>query len=340
MKTTNGGGFAVLALLGGLLSASTAIAQDHTMRISLDTGANSSRVIWVQKFADAVESRSNGRIDTQVFHSGQLFRDVDVPKAIRQGNVQMGVPGSWQLGGFDPRMNMFQLPVMYGRSADVVHELVDGPLGQNLAKSIGERLGVEVIGNWLDLDAGSVFTTTKKIETHGDFSGLTIRFPGGAAIEEKLKVLGAVPVRVPFPDVPMGLQRGNFQGLVSTANTVVSAKLWESGIKYGYLEANSRDQFIPMVSKDFWSGLPDDLKQIVTEEWSKMIPLAREDVLLQAGKDAETLKQNGVELVEPSESEIAATREILMQKQEEITKTLGIEADFVKSVSAALGESQ
>lgn len=330
--------FAALALLGGLVSAGTAAAQEHKLRISLDTGPTSSRVIWVQKFADALEARSGNRIDVEIFPSGQLFRDADVPKAIRQGNIQMGVPGSWQLGGFDARMNMFQLPVMYGRAADEVHKLIDGPLGQELADDIAERLGVVVIGDWLDLDAGSIFTSTKRIQSHLDFAGLTIRYPGGASIEEKLKLLGATPMRVPFPDVPLGLQRNTFQGLVSTANTVVSAKLWESGIKFAYLDANSRDQFIPMVSTSFWEGLGPELQQMVQEEWKKMIPEARKDILAQASKDAEVLRSNGVEFFEPAQEELIATRNLLLQNQDELAKALSIDAAFVQKVTEQLGE--
>ncbi len=32
---------------------------------------------------------------TQLFHSGQLYKDVNVPKALREGSVEMAVPGVW-----------------------------------------------------------------------------------------------------------------------------------------------------------------------------------------------------------------------------------------------------
>lgn len=325
-------------LAAAIVLTGAASADPVKMRISLDTGPSSSRVVWVQKFADAVEERTGGEIDTEVFHSGQLFRDADLAKALRQGNIEMGVPGSWQLGGFDPRMNMFQLPVVYGRSAEAIFTLIDGPLGKDLADSIEKQLGVKVIGGWLDLDSTSTFTTDKKVDTIADIAGLRIRYPGGAAIEEKLKLLDAVPVRVPFPDVALGLQRGNFDGLLSTVNTVVSAKLWDSGVENVYMDASSRDKFIPMLSEDFWTELSDEHKDIITDEWKKVLPMAREGVKGQVDADIQTLKDHGVTVVIPSSDELRNTRAMLSAKQDVIAESLGIPAEFVARVEAALAD--
>lgn len=324
----------VSGVIGAVLLGGVANAQEHRMRISLDTGPATSRVEWVQRFAEAVEERSGGRIRPEMFHSGQLFRDSDVARAIRQGNIEMAVPGTWQLGGFDPRLNIFQLPVMYGRAAEEVNAVVDGPVGQMLAQDLAQQLGVVIIGSWMDLDSGSVFTTTEQINSHADFEGLTIRYPGGAAIEERLRALGATPVHVPFPDVPLGLQRGNFNGMISTANTIASAMLWESGIRFGYLEANSRDKFIPMVSSNFWQSLDDELRQIVTEEWARMIPAAREDIAARGATDEQQLEAHGIVLVRPDAEELNRTREILMAGQDRTAEQLGIPADFLGEVVA------
>lgn len=324
----------VAGVIGAVVLGAAAQAEEKRLRISLDTGPGASRVEWVMKFADAVNARAEGRLKAEVYHSGQLFRDSDVIRAIRQGNIEMGVPGTWQLGGLDPRMNITQMPVMYGRTEGEVAAVLRGPVGQGLSADLAAQLSVHILGDWLDMDSGSVFTTKKQIQTRADYEGLTLRFPGAAAIEERLRLLKASPIHVPFPDVPLGLQRGNFDGLISTANSIISAKLWESGIKYAYLEANSRDKFIPIVSGKFWQGLDPDLQTILTEEWASMIEPARVDIAARSAREEAYLEEQGVVLTRPSVQELAETRKILMAHQDSLAKQLAIPAEFLAQVVA------
>ena len=85
------------AALGALLPLSLAAAADapFNLRLSLDTSATHIRTVSMADFLKQLEAASNGRIHTELFHSGQLYRDRDVAKALRQGNIEMAVPGTW-----------------------------------------------------------------------------------------------------------------------------------------------------------------------------------------------------------------------------------------------------
>ena len=78
-----------------------AIAQEK-MRITLDTNPTHVRNKGVEVFAEELKKRVGNKIVVEIYPSGQLFRDRDVPKALRQGAVEMAVPGTWQLDGVEP----------------------------------------------------------------------------------------------------------------------------------------------------------------------------------------------------------------------------------------------
>ena len=89
----------VLTVALGLLlaaGASPARAQEK-LRIALDTNPVHVRNKGVEVFVAELKKRTGNRFAIEVYPSGQLFRDRDVPRALRQDALEMGVPGTWQL---------------------------------------------------------------------------------------------------------------------------------------------------------------------------------------------------------------------------------------------------
>ena len=152
---------ALCAGLGILLPLSIASAEDaqFTMRVSLDTSATHVRTVNVGEYLKQVEAASGGRIKTQMFHSAQLYRDRDVAKALRQGNIEMAVPGTWVLSGFIPDTDYFLLPSMAGQSAEVTHKTSDGEVGKIVNAEIEKKLEAKVLGPWLDLGFNNEYST-------------------------------------------------------------------------------------------------------------------------------------------------------------------------------------
>lgn len=311
-------------------------AETRTFRISVDTSPNHVRTVWVETFAERLKARSDGALDATVYHSGQLFKDVNIAKALRQGSVEMAVPGSWVLGGFERRIDAWTLPMLYGRTLDDFHAVSDGEPGQVVSAALEKKLDVKVLGKWFDLGASHTYFAGRKVETYDDMKGAKIRFPGGAGLSARLEYLGATPVLVPWPDVPLAMSRGNFDGLITTNESVKSAKLWESGLTSVFEDYQTVGQYIPMVAGDFWKKLTPDQQQLMTDLWDEVATEERAAALaaqLEAGEEA---KRHGVVFVTPTPEQRSAMRRGMMESQDEIAKAVGIPADFVATVQATL----
>src|SRR5262249_13803626 len=135
------------------------------LRCSLETAPSHKRNAVIRDYLANIESASGGMIKTELFESGQLFPDLQVGKALLQGQIDMAVPGTLSLTGIVPDADFLQLPALYGRSIDIVHRAADSGPGVLLAKQIEQRLNARVIGSWLDLGSFNWYSTSKPLRS-------------------------------------------------------------------------------------------------------------------------------------------------------------------------------
>jgi C4-dicarboxylate-binding protein DctP len=318
---------ALLATLG--LAGGESLAAEK-MRITLDTNPTHVRNKTIALFVEEMNRRAPGKLEIEVYPSAQLFRDRDVAKALRQGSVEMAVPGTWQLDGLEPSTAISSLPVFYGLSEDVTLRLMDGKLGQEINKQVEDRLRVKVIGPWVNLGFSHFYSVSKPIVKHEDLAGLKIRVSGGTANSERMVKLGGTPTVIPWPDVPLALSSATVDAIQSTHESVASAKLWESGLKYSFEERQWFGQYVPMVGQAFWSKLAPDVQKAMVDSWAAIIGEGRK-LAAKAQLDARAeMERQGMKVVTASDESLRQWREKLMAAQDSIVRTMKIDPELVR----------
>ncbi len=304
-------------------------AGQEKFRISLDTNPSHVRNKGVDIFVKELTKRVGGKLSIEVYPSGQVYRDRDVPKALRQGAIEMGVPGTWQLDGLVPNIALQTLPMFYGVAPDVVHAVVDGKLGASLNKDLEDRLKVKVIGKWADLGMQQFYSTTKPIKSYDDLKGMKIRFSGGTANAERLKFQGVVPALIPYPDLPMAMSQGVVQGVATTHESAATAKLYDSGLKYSFEDNQFMGQYVPMIRASFWKDQPKEIQDAILESWEVAVTQQRK-MAEKAQQDArDTLVKHGVKMAQPSPESIVKMRRALMSIQPGVIKEMKIDQEMV-----------
>ena len=330
MRRTLAACVVILAALGGNAWAEAA----YKLRASLDTSATHARTIAVADYLKTLQERSGGRIQIELFHSSALFRDRDVAKALRQGAIEMAVPGNWVLTSFVSNADIFDLPCLFGRPTGAVYAVADGKAGQIIDEELQKKLDVVVLGPWLPLGYNNIYTTAKPVQSFDDLAGMKIRNSGGAGQTLRARFFGAQPNVTAWPDVPLALSQGTFEGVASTDESLASAKLWESGIRFGFADKEFIGFYIPMISQAFYNKLPPDLQKLVVDVWRENIPGYREKMEQAQGQARKTLEEHGVQVVAPSDQVLAAMRARMMPKLDEWAKELRISPDMLGVVKA------
>ena len=307
------------------------------LRCSLDTAPSHPRNQAIVDYLDKIDEASKGKIKSELFHSGQLFADLNVTKALIQGQIDMAAPGTWTMTGLVPDCDFCQLPALYGQPVDVFRRCSDGAAGQLVQRQIETKVRSHIIGHWLELGYENWYTTKKPIQTLDDFGGLKIRSPGGAGISWRITFVRAIPNVTPWPNVPLALSQGTFDGFVSTDESCTSAKLWEAGVKHSYADHQFFGNYIPMVSDMFWSKLGDAERTLMRDVWAANIERYRAMSVRSQADARETMKSHGVTFVDPSAEQFAADRKRMIAAQADLIRDAKLSADIVKLVSDAVG---
>lgn len=330
---------AVVIPLALSMSTGQAAAADKTFefKISIDTTPNHPRTMGLMLFVEELKKKSGGRLVPTLYHSAQLYKDAHVTKALRMGSVEMAVPGNWVLEGFDTNTSLTMLPMFFGQPGKVTEQLIDGPVGAKVNASLERKVKVKSLGRWYELGYDNTWTTKKKITKREDFEGLKIRHSGGSLPDARLKALGANPVFIAWPDVPMAMVQGAIDGLCTTAKSAESAKLDEAGIKYGVFCRNFQGYYLPFMSLTFWNKLPADLQKMILEVWKENVPKQREIARSEQKKGEEYLKRKGVEIWYADDATLAAWRKHILSVQDEMVKKLKHDPELVKGAMEALG---
>jgi C4-dicarboxylate-binding protein DctP len=306
------------------------------LRCSLETPPSHTRNVVIKDYLGWIESAANGRIKTQLFEGGQLFPDLQVGKALLQGQIEMAVPGTWSLTGILPDADFVQLPALYGRPIETVHGVVDGRAGQLLASQIEQRLGAHVIGPWLDLGFFNWYSTAKALNGYDDLRGLKIRNNGGAGQAWRTQFMGAIPNTTPLPNVPLALSQGTFDGLITSHETVASGQFWESGIRHALEDHQFVGEYIPIVSLAFWQKLQPDLQQAFSDLWRANIAAYRQSMATAQLRARELAQAHGISIVTPPAAQLAAKRQAMLAHQDQVATLSKISPDMVAAVAAEI----
>jgi TRAP-type C4-dicarboxylate transport system substrate-binding protein len=308
-------------------------------RVSLDTAPSHPRNVAMVDLVAKVAKESKGELVGEVFHSGQLFADLNVSKALLQGQVEMAAPGTWTLTGLVPDADMVQLPYFYGQKTEVTYKATDGKAGQYVNKELEAKLKTKVLGPWIDLGYQNWYSTKTPLESFASFKGLKIRSPGGAGISWRIKFAGGIANTTAWPNVPLALSQGTFDAFVSTDESCNSAKLWEAGVKYSYADHQYMSQYVPMMSNAFAAKLAPAQAKLILDLWQANIADYRKGSATSQANARGILEKNGVKFHDPSAEEAAATRKAMMADIQTLIKDAKLSPEVVSLVKDAVGSS-
>jgi TRAP-type transport system periplasmic protein len=307
------------------------------LRCSLDTAPSHPRNVAFRDFLGKIEAASGGQVKTKLFESGSLFPDLQVLKALVQGQVEMACPGTWTITGFVADADFSQLPALYGRPTELVHKAADGEAGKFISAEISNKLHVQVLGPWFDLGFNNWYSTRKPLNSTADLKGMKLRSPGGVLNSFRIRYFGAIPNVTAWPDVPLAMSQGTFDGLISSNESVNSSKLFDSGLRYSLQDKQGMGLYVPMVNPDFWKKLEPKLQESVTRLWADNIAGYRANTAKAQENGRAALEKQGVKFVDVPQAELDRTHSDMLKVQDKAVAEAHISPKLVELVMADVG---
>ena len=312
-------------------------AEPIKIRCSLDTAPSHPRNVAVVDYLAKLEKASNGEIKGEVFHSGQLFADLNVSKALLQGQVEMAVPGTWVVTGLVPDADLVGLPYFYGVPIELTRKATAGKPGAYVNQQLEGKLKTHVIGPWVDLGYNNWYSTKTPLTGFDSLKGLKIRSSGGAANSWRIKFAGGIANTTAWPNVPLSLSQGTFDALISSDESINSAKLWEAGVKFSYVDNQFLAEYIPMIGNPTWEKLSKVQQTLMTDLWASNIAAYDQGSIDAQARARTVLEKNGVKFTDASARDLATTRTAMIDQADSLIKDAKLSPEIVKLVKEAVG---
>ena len=143
-----------------------------------------------------------------------------------------------------------------------------------------------------------------------------------------MTALGGDPLTIAWPELPNSLLNGKVDAVLTSYETVASAKLWELGIRSVYEDRQYFAQYVPISSGLFWDRLPPEVQEIVLQSWESIVDQARREASVAQAVSRSLMVSNGVAITLAGTEQIRQTRGKLISEEADMVRQLGISSDI------------
>jgi C4-dicarboxylate-binding protein DctP len=248
--------FVFAAALALLLAGAAAAQQPIVIKFSHVAAPDTPKGQAANEFKRLAEERTKGRVKVEVYPNSMLFKDAEELDALKLGSVQMlaPVPGKFGPAGI-PEFEVFDLPYLFP-DIEAVHRVYHSPAGAALMKKLDAH-GMIGLAFW---DNGfRVMSANRPIHVPADMKGLKMRINSSKVNSAIMKSVGAVPQTMAFSEVYQGLQTGVIDGTEGPLSNLYTQKQYEVQ-KHVTLTYHTISNYVVVVNKAFWEGLPADIR--------------------------------------------------------------------------------
>ncbi len=211
MKITNRRSFfgGLVALSLGLATIAGVHAQPLKLRLSVESTPGASTQFMLAAFRDALKVEMGDNVDIEYFDSGTLGDEIVHMQQVRTGQLDV-IPIGSDAVQLDPKYAVFDIPFLFS-SREQVGNVLDGPIGDELDKSMQEAAGLKVLG-FGEIGFRHITNNVRPIVKPEDLKGIKLRTPGSKTRILSFKMLGASPIKMNMGEIYLALQQGVIDG--------------------------------------------------------------------------------------------------------------------------------
>jgi tripartite ATP-independent transporter DctP family solute receptor len=315
------------ALLLGAALALGAQAQAAEITVKIAHGASVKHPFnkLVELFKEAVERKTGGRVEVQIFGNRQLGGDVDVLKGARAGTID-GAFASSVLFPWIVKSQSFdalQLPFLVS-SYENLATLMSSEIGMKMLATL-DKIGLK----GLSFGAGGQrnFLSTKGPVTRlADFKGLKTRIVPAKLHKAMWVAVGTNPTPVKYGEIYTALKTKLIDAVEINISSVESENLWENA-KYLSRTGHYFWPGVLVFNKARFEALPKDVQQAMIEAGREIIAPQVAYTKAQEIEATARLKAKGVKFYDFKD--LAAMRELMVPIVKRWEATDPLIADYV-----------
>lgn len=204
------------------------------------------------------------------------------------------------------KWNIYSMPYTFV-TQDALYAFIDGEMGQALLDEATEATncivypgicqGFAILGS----NRGPVLTPE-------DIAGQKLRSTPAELVQATVNAWDATPVNVAYSEIYTALQQGTVDGMLNAQSSWASGGFYEV-CDYGtYVNSYSNIHF-PVVNKDFYNSLPEDLQAVWDSGMEYFVEITREQMADKLAASDQEMMDGGFELTYLNDEQLQAWKD-------------------------------
>ncbi len=333
--------FIISAMFLGVGTPANA-ASAKVMKIGLVTARDTAQAKALELFIKEVEKDTKGAIKGELFADAQLGGTREMIEALQSNIIQGYVGGAADLAPFVPGFNALELHLMVPHSSYKDYEAADkiftSAPAMEMLKGL-ENSNMKGLAYW---ESGYKHITNNKgpITKQSQMKGLKVRSIENPGQVEALKILGALPVIIPFPEVFTSLQQGLIDSQENLIGNIIKSNFYQAQ-KYLTLSGNLYLRAPLVVNKGFYDSCTPEQQKILIKAAKNGIKNMRRLLIEEDTKGLAFLKSKKIVITDSMDfKEIVNMRKQLRPMQVKYIEKYDPKngKEFIKVIDAAWAE--
>lgn len=313
-----------LCALGSTVSA-------DTIKISTTVPETSNWLVAANTFKSIVEEQTEHKVE--IYPNGTLVTGNDrVELEMAQaGAVDIVMKTTIWLSQLNQDFLVTAMPWMFP-NAEVAMQVMDGPVGQDLSKSLNE-VGLEALA-WGDGGFFQLYSKGETVKAPEGISGVKIRVPGNPIFVKSWEALGAVPTPISFAEIFSALQSGAIDGGVATTPLIYAKRFYEVAPKISMI--NFSFESVGMIANTgFLNRMSDEDQAVIRAAALEGMKAQRAAAAAEDAGYITEMQAAGADIYTPTTAELDSFKQVAAPIYDDFKKEIG--EDLVSTVEAAVG---
>jgi len=276
-----------------LFLSTMAHSADMTLKLGHLANDKNAWHLAAVKFGDELSSRTDGRIEVEVFPNESLGKEIDLINGMQLGTVDMTITGE-SLQNWAPMAALLAVPYAY-KTLEHMDEVAGGPIGDDIKAEIIEKAKIRPIAFFARGPRN--LTSNRAIESPSDLNDLKMRVPNVPLFVDVWSSLGAAPTPMAFSEVFTSLQNGVIGAQENPLALIRSANFNEVQSHVNLTE-HVRSWIYLTIAESTWAKLSEEDQAAVMESAAVAQEYERSLLLDSLKEDRAYLESKGMTFVE------------------------------------------
>lgn len=288
----------VLAASGVLLLLAACRSHDDTivLKVAHNGPIEHPFQAGFEEFRRVLEERTGGTVKVQIFENEQLGTEEEASLMVKLGALAASAASAGGgLAAFVPEAEIFNFPFIF-RDLDHFYRVLDGPVGQRVARRIEEELDVLVLGYWFAGERNA-WNAERPVRTPSDLQGLKIRVIPTPILVETFNTLGAQATPMSFGELYSALEQGVVDGAETDHVDLYQERFYEVTQYVSY----TRHLYLAVgliFSRKLYDQLPLEVQEAVIEAGEASVSAQRRAMATMTETALVELRARGLEFNE------------------------------------------